>query len=477
MNLALRAGRVTVLFAIGLVLLWFVLYGVVRPDQELAALLIWTPLLGIFTALWTFTLAGFLERGRRFTVALVLGAVGGLAWFVVATVPRGLWLAWLDLPIYVIWPLAAALGLAAVAPRPGKGARAEQTPWLSALYGVAGLAAFTLLLKVAPVSWLGPDPDLPWNALGAVAGERPSSAPTPAAKPLPELGAGGVPLTVACREPAPRPLPLDPVVVDSSSSARALGSFTDRRELETRGARHVYGRTLTLWSVEGALTGVLELRAGPVEDPENRGMLERARLEERTGTLTFDAYFGDGFVSRFRGALTRGSVDGVLVTLDAGCLSRIIATDTVTLRLEDGSVPPGESPTFRAVAVELAASGAFRRERSELDPVFRARSIAAEDGRWRSSTASATYFTGRFSGRREAAAALDPGQVVSTGGRSTALHEILYAVRIESSGRAEWVVIGPHEVLEAYQTSLYARAREGPPSDLRSRAIQVVPCC
>ncbi|MDX1394029.1 MAG: hypothetical protein R3195_06555 [Gemmatimonadota bacterium] len=471
--LALRAGGVTVLFAVLLALLWFVLYGLPRPEQEFLALAIWTPLLGIFTVFWTLILAGCLERGRRFLAALVLGAAGGLVWFVAATIPRGLWLAWVDLPVYVIWPLSAALGVAAVAPRRGQGVQDGREAWRPAVVGMTGIATLTVALKASP--WWGPESELAVRALGAViARPQPTVTTGDTSSPRPYPGAGGAPLIAPCREPAPRPLPLDPIVVDSMSIPRFMGRFSDRREQEVGGARHVYGRTLGLWSVEGSLTGLLESRAGPAAGPVHRAILERARFEEPTGALSFDAYFEDGFVTRFRGVLARGSVDGVLETVDGECLTRVLSTDTVTLKRDPGHMPPAAGRSFRDVMAEFVASGAYRRERRSNDGVNRGRSVSVDDGRWNDPMTSAMYFAARFSSRAEATAALRPGGIATPRAQSVFLRDILHAVRIDGTGRAEWTVLGPTEILVAYRTELEARERARTFSDLRTRIVPVV---
>jgi hypothetical protein len=201
------------------------------------------------------------------------------------------------------------------------------------------------------------------------------------------------------------------------------------------------------------------------------------RLDEITGALTFDAYFEDGFVSRFRGALDEASVEGVLETMDADCLTRVLSTDTVVLRREDGPALPGESPTFRAVASRLVASGAFRRERRRLEGVIGRGSVAVEGDRWRGPGTSGVSFSARFAGRAEAAAALDPGRAVSVRGRSVPLRDLLYAVRIDGSGYAEWLLVGPTEVLDAYRMEFFAGARERGATEPKSRVVRVVPCC
>lgn len=473
-TMALRAGGATVLFAVALELLWFLIYGLPRPEHEFVSLAIWTPLLGVFLAFYALLLGGLLERGPRFAVAMALGAAGGITWLIVASVQKGLWIAWLDTPVFAIWPLAAALGVAAVAPRPGRRIRVEKRPWRSVGFGLAGLAVFTLALKTVPPSWLGPE--LRHYTLGTIPTPPPSSTRTATAQqPTPELGSGDAPLTLSCRDPAPRPLPLDPVVVDSSSVARPVGEFTDRRERELGGRRHVYGRTLTLWSVEGSLTGALESRAGPAEDRGKRAVLEFARLDDVTGSLTFDAYFEDGFVSRFQGFLRDDSVEGVLETMDADCVTRVMATDTVVLRREGGPAEP--PPTFRGLASRLAASGAFRRERPDLDGVFGRSRFQMAGDRWPGATTAAMYFTARFPSRGGAVAALDLDQVVSAYGRTVALRDILYGVRIGSSGYAEWMVVAPGGILGAYGDQAVERAREASATDLRHRVVHVLPCC
>lgn len=474
---ALAAGGLAVLFAAMLTLLWFVLddLPVERPEQNLIALAIWTPLLGIFVTLYALALAPILDGGPRFRKALWLGIAGGLGWVFLAAVRGGLWIAWVDVPVVVIWPAAAALGIAGVAPRPGKGTAGETPPWGAVAAGVIGLAAFTLTLKLSPPSFV--TPDIRFYALGAVAGDPPSIRPPRVDPPMPELGSGGAPFTPWCDEPAPWPLPLDPVVVDSSSIARPLGAFTDLRERELGAGRQAYGRTLVLWSVEGSLTGVLESRAGPIEDGANAAVLELARLDGVTDSLTFDAYFEDGFVSRFRGILTEQSVEGVLATMDSDCMTRIMATDTVALRREAGLMAASDAPTFRTLAYRLVETGAYRRQRPDAGRLFGIHMLPVRGDRWRGPGTSAIYFSGRFASRRDAIAGLDPTRSVTVDGRAVPLREILYAVRVGSSGYAEWIVVGPVEMVEAYEAQVLARGPRGSPSGLRHRWVQPHPCC
>lgn len=359
LGLALRAAVATTLVAATLELLFLLAYDPAQPYREFLALAIWTPLLGGFASFYALGLVGVLERGVRFSVLMALGVLGGFAWVFVATVPVGMWLTWLDTPVWAIWPISSAVGFAYAAPRPGRGVRPDDWAWAAALYGLLGLALFTWEVKLQLPEQMGPE--LRAWALGAVDPPRPAR---PTEEPsVPALGDAGAPVEAPCRDPAPPPLPQDPVVLDPSARPEPLGVFTDVRQTEVGGVAHIYGRTLQLWVVDGSLTGALASQAGPAGGPVHRGMLERARLDASSGQLSFEAYFEDGFFARFTGILGDGAVEGTVTIADPGCVGRILSTDRVTLARQESLPPTRGRSSIASLMAGLEAEGAFRRER------------------------------------------------------------------------------------------------------------------
>lgn len=108
-----------------------------------------------------------------------------------------------------------------------------------------------------------------------------------------------------------RPVLLALVLLMHAGATRAeplryVGRFHD--VASTDGGEHCAGYSLGLWTYRDRVLGLLDVHAGLCGDPPC-GAIEDARLDSRTGRLTFRSTV-DGRPIHFQGTLTRETIDG-----------------------------------------------------------------------------------------------------------------------------------------------------------------------
>lgn len=307
------AGRVALVFLVTATVfatVWFLIFDLNIVDEPLR-FAFWTVIgahvLGA-TAV-SFTGLARLAVAIRLPLTLIIGAGAGLVFMLAVVLPWGFSSGPFELPIILIWPVAAAVAFSyaisdlAGAPR----ARTHPIALLGGLFlGLAlmtavkaGLAGVREPLDFARYRTPDPLPRLqPVLAVEAMASEP-------------------------CRQIAVLP---DMQGRDTASArVEAIGVYADLRE---DSAGRLFGRRVFLWRSANVLHGVMEQYSGA--EP-NIGKVAPAFFRGVDATLDFRVVYEDGYFEEFQGRGGPANLTGTVRTSQVACANLESSLDTTTM--------------------------------------------------------------------------------------------------------------------------------------------------
>ena len=308
LGFALRAGLGFLVIALLGCAAFFIRYEIMHVAQP-ARVAFWTGGGAVFVALFGASNGvWFGRRSPRFAVfiAAASGFLIGLCWAIATYYPMGLFPGVIGVPVGMIWPFSAALSFAyaaALVPR-------VHTPQ------PVGLGPLLALLAIAWIGFVKGGINRFGEPVDFARMVAPRRIHTPLGIAALDRGACVDPALVRAR-----------VLLDSTTVLSPLGQFTDVDD--DAAPTEAIGHSVRLWRAGPEIVGVVSTWLG--RGPGRHGVIENVRLE-KNGTLTFDAFYGDGFYDHFEGRLTKRRFRGALTTADALCVRRVVAQNELKLR-------------------------------------------------------------------------------------------------------------------------------------------------
>ena len=440
---ALRVLLWTFVFAALFVFGWAEAFGV-DDEREPLRLVFWSVLLACFAGAialsFTFVRSRLVAGGAL--LALLIGAVAGIVFTVIAQFPAGLAPGASLTPVHILWPLATTLAylLAAVA-RYDSADAADYTLYHVRPGGLL-LAIAVIITSKAALDRIGE----PMNFARARAPMR--AAPLDSLRRHAQAAAGAQ----SCADSLKWRSVTDPdVAIDSTLVLERFGVFVDANFVDAPVEKR--GRMLHLWRLGDRYFGVSEVYAGatPV-----RGWLEAAHLDAR-GRLVFHVPFADGWADRFQGVLSERGPMGWFTTGDQRCMSRRLNHTPVSFLRDDArSKEQYISPSLRDLRRRY--SNIYVRGVRPSYPAATVREthyqITVADRPYLAPPHSAVVVTAHFRNDEQLRRVLDPQFLIDVTTNLT-LQQVMVTQALDHARLlASWIVALPQESAYVYRQRL-----------------------